>query len=71
MDAVGDTTSVVAISICHWTDGTLFDMQAIREKTLLVGAALVIDGTQSIGVLPFDVAGIKPDALICAGYKWL
>lgn len=69
--AIDDSTSVVAISICHWTDGTLFDMQAIREKTLLVGAALVIDGTQSIGVLPFDVKEIRPDALICASYKWL
>ena len=35
------------------------------------GAAFVVDGTQSVGALPFDVREIQPDALICAGYKWL
>ncbi len=32
---------------------------------------MVLDGTQSIGALPFNVADIRPDALIVAGYKWL
>jgi len=32
---------------------------------------LIIDGIQSIGTLPFSVKEIQPDALICAGYKWL
>jgi selenocysteine lyase/cysteine desulfurase len=36
-----------------------------------VGSLLVIDGTQSVGALPFDVEQIQPDALICGGYKWL
>lgn len=36
-----------------------------------MGALLVIDGTQSVGAYPFDVNEIDPDALICAGYKWL
>ena len=35
------------------------------------GAAFVIDGTQSIGALPFDVARIQPDLVVCAAYKWL
>jgi selenocysteine lyase/cysteine desulfurase len=36
-----------------------------------VGAALVVDATQSVGAMPFDVGEIQPDALIVAGYKWL
>jgi selenocysteine lyase/cysteine desulfurase len=36
-----------------------------------VGALLIVDGTQSVGAMPFDVQKIKPDALVCAGYKWL
>ena len=55
----------------HWADGTRFDLKAIRKRTLEVGALLVIDGTQSVGALPFDINDIQPDALICAGYKWL
>ena len=44
---------------------------AIRKKTKKVGALLIIDGTQSVGALPFNIKKINPDALICAGYKWL
>ena len=32
---------------------------------------LVVDGTQSVGAMPFDVAAVRPDALVCASYKWL
>ena len=36
-----------------------------------MGARFVIDGTQSVGALPFDVGHTRPDAVACAGYKWL
>jgi len=49
----------------------LFNLVEIRKRTKDVGAALIIDGTQSVGALPFDVQQIQPDALICGGYKWL
>ncbi|MGB3464646.1 MAG: aminotransferase class V-fold PLP-dependent enzyme [Cyclobacteriaceae bacterium] len=71
LEAIDEKTRLVAIGHVHWSDGTLFDLKAIREKTREVGALLVIDGTQSVGALPFDVAEIEPDALIVAGYKWL
>ena len=48
-----------------------FNLEQIRKRTRDVGALLIIDGTQSVGVLPFDVKKIQPDALVCAGYKWL
>ncbi|MGY8915516.1 MAG: aminotransferase class V-fold PLP-dependent enzyme, partial [Flavobacteriales bacterium] len=64
-------TALVAIAHVHWTDGTKFDLKAVREKTRTVGALLIIDGTQSIGALPFSVKELQPDALICGGYKWL
>jgi selenocysteine lyase/cysteine desulfurase len=31
----------------------------------------VVDGTQSVGALPFDVRRVRPDALIVASYKWM
>ncbi len=71
LNAITDTTAVVAMPHVHWTDGTLFDLKAIRAKTKLHNALLIIDGTQSVGALPFSVKEIQPDALICAGYKWL
>jgi selenocysteine lyase/cysteine desulfurase len=71
LSAITPATKVVALAHVHWADGTKFDLEAIRKRTREVGALLIIDGTQSVGALPFDVARIDPDALICAGYKWL
>ncbi len=71
LQAITENTAVVAMGHVHWADGTLFNLEAIREKCDTVGALMIIDGTQSVGALPFDVQKIRPDALICAGYKWL
>ena len=71
VSAIDERTKVVAIANVHWTDGTLFDLKAIRKKCDNTNSLLIIDGSQSIGALPFSVEEIKPDALICAGYKWL
>lgn len=71
LEAIDARTAIVALGHVHWTDGTKFDLEAIGTRAREMGAALVIDGTQSVGALPFDVAAIQPDALICATYKWL
>lgn len=71
MAAIDKNTVAVSIGQVHWADGTLFDLVGIRQATRKVGAALVIDGTQSVGAMPFDVQEIDPDALVCAGYKML
>lgn len=71
LDAIDKKTKMVALGHVHWADGTKFQLEQIRQRTRDVGALLVIDGTQSVGALPFDVKAIQPDALICGGYKWL
>jgi selenocysteine lyase/cysteine desulfurase len=71
LDAIDTNTRVVAMGNVHWADGTKFDLSEIRKRTKDVRSLLIIDGTQSIGALQFDVNKIQPDALICAGYKWL
>lgn len=71
LDTINPNTKMVAIGQIHWADGTLFNLKEIRKRTREAGALLVLDGTQSVGALPFDVQEIEPDALICAGYKWL
>jgi len=71
LKAICNKTAVVAMGVIHWADGTLFDLLAIREKTKLYNASLIIDGAQSIGALPFSVKELQPDAIITVGYKWL
>jgi selenocysteine lyase/cysteine desulfurase len=71
LDAIGPDTSVVALPHVHWTDGTIFDLESVGRRAREVGAALVVDGTQSIGAMPFSVEEVRPDLVVAAGYKWL
>jgi selenocysteine lyase/cysteine desulfurase len=71
LEAIGSDVSLVAVSAVHWTDGTVVDLTTVRAATSEVGAALVIDGIQSIGADPIDVATLQPDFLVGASYKWL
>ncbi len=71
LDAIDADTAAVALAPVHWTDGTRFDLAAIGERARAQGAALVIDGTQAVGAMPFDIREAGADALVCAAYKWL
>ena len=71
LDRIDGGTVAVAMGTVHWTDGTRFDLAAVRERTREVGAAMILDGTQTVGAVPLDVQALAPDALIVAAYKWL
>lgn len=71
LSAIDDRTAVAALPACHWIDGVRLDLRAIRSRLDQVGAALVLDLTQSLGVMPFDLAAVDPDFLVAACYKWL
>lgn len=71
LEALTPATAVAALPAVHWTDGTRFDLEAVGRRCREVGAALVVDGTQSVGAVPFDVGRVRPDALVTAAYKWL
>jgi len=63
--------ALVAVPHCHWTDGSWLDLARVGARAREVGAALAVDGTQSVGALPLDVGVVRPDFLVAAGYKWL
>lgn len=71
LDEIDERTAVVAVETCHWTDGGLLDLVRVGERARQAGAALLVDGTQSIGAMPFDISAVQPDFLITAVYKWL
>lgn len=71
LEKIGTNTTAVALGNVHWKDGTLYDLKLIREKTKQFDAALVIDGSQSVGALPLYIDEIAVDALVTVGYKWL
>src|SRR6267378_1300491 len=52
--------SLASISSVHWSDGGLLDMQKIRDALRRHGAALLVDATQSVGVVATDVKTLDP-----------
>ncbi|MEM8950159.1 MAG: aminotransferase class V-fold PLP-dependent enzyme [Pseudomonadota bacterium] len=71
LERLDDRVAVTALPHCHWTDGGIVDLEAIGERCRAVGSALVLDITQSIGALPFDIAKVQPDFMVAGGYKWM
>ena len=69
MSAIDDATVLVAAEPAHWTDGTLFDLDTIGRRCREVGAVLVVDATQTVGAMPFDVRQVQPDLLVAHSYK--
>ena len=69
--ALDERVAIVSVPNVHWTDGALVDLNTIAERTREVGAALVIDGSQSVGAMPISMAELRPDYLVTVGYKWL
>lgn len=70
LDAIDDDTAVVAIPNCHWTDGALVDLVRVGERVRAVGAAFIVDASQSLGAYPISVNEVQPDFLVSVGYKW-
>lgn len=69
LQAIDAKTVLVAMEPAHWTDGTLFDLEAIGTRCREVGAVFVIDATQVAGAMPLDWQRIRPDALVVHCYK--
>lgn len=71
LEAIDRDTALVVAPHTHWACGTMIDVEAIGRRCRSVGAALVLDTTQSCGALPLDLAAVDPDYLVATSYKWL
>ena len=71
LSQLDERVAITALPHCHWTDGGIIDLERIGEHCRAAGSALVLDITQSIGALPFDVRTIRPDIVVAGGYKWM
>lgn len=70
-EAIDERVGIVAVPQCHWTDGSKLDLERIGERVRRVGAALLVDASQSLGACEFDVQRVQPDFVVAVGYKWL
>ena len=60
-----------SFSTVHWSDSGAIDLARVAPALRARGAALVVDATQSVGVLPLDVGALDPDFVVFPTYKWL
>ncbi len=75
LNALTADVAIAALPHVQWTSGGRLDLVRIGEACRKLGAALVLDLTQSLGALPFSVRGlqdgVQPDFAVAASYKWL
>jgi selenocysteine lyase/cysteine desulfurase len=69
--AVNDKTVAVMVDQPSWFNGYLYNLKALSEVCHDHGAKLVVDGTQSIGSLAWEVDRWGVDFVACSTYKWL
>jgi kynureninase len=71
LDAIDDTTAVVACSHVLFRTSTILDAAAIVQRAHAVGAPVILDAYQSAGVVPLDVSALDVDFAVGGCLKWL
>ena len=71
LDVLDERVGIVSAPTVHWTDGARVDLPRIGDRAREVGAALVVDASQSLGAVPFPLDAARPDLVVAVGYKWL
>ena len=71
IEAIDERTSVVAVSSVQYATGTVVDISRLRQRTVQVGACLVVDATQAAGAMRVNASAWDADVVVASGYKWL
>jgi cysteine desulfurase / selenocysteine lyase len=51
--------------------GHTVDLAAVGRVCRRAGVTFVVNGSQAVGAVPMDLAGLPVDALVSCGFKWL
>jgi kynureninase len=71
VDAIDERTAIVPISHVYFRSAYLQDVAPIIEKAHKVGAKVLLDVYQSIGVVPFNVTDLNVDYCVGGSVKWV
>jgi kynureninase len=71
LEAIDDTTAVVAFSHVLFRTSYIMDAAAIIERAHDVGARVILDTYQSAGIIPVDVTALNADFAVGGCLKWL
>lgn len=68
---VDDRTAAISVSHVQYATGLVLDVSRLADLAHSHGALLLLDATQSAGMIPLDAAASGADAIFAGGYKWL
>jgi len=68
---IDERTALVATTHLFYTTGYIQDVRAIADAAHAKGAMCLIDGYQTCGCVPLDVAAMGCDAFVGGCLKWL
>jgi kynureninase len=71
VEAIDDTTAVVAFSHVLFRTSYIMDAAAIIRRAHEVGATVILDMYQSAGIIPVDVGALRADFAVGGCLKWL
>lgn len=71
LDAIDEQTAIVSISHAVYVSGALLDVTAICRRAHEVGAQVMVDVYQTLGVVPFDVNEWGADFVVGGSHKWM
>jgi len=70
-ERIDSRTALVATTHLFYTTGYLQDVRAIADAAHAAGALCLIDGYQTCGCVPLDVAAMDCDAFVGGCLKWV
>ena len=71
LDAIDETTAIVAFSHVLFRTSYIMDAAAVVARAHAVGASVIVDTYQSAGIIPVDVGGLGVDFAVGGCLKWL
>ena len=71
LNLIDHNTSVVVLSHVEYITGQKYNIPQFADAAHSVGALLMIDATQSMGMIPLNAKQSKADVIVASGYKWL
>ena len=70
IESLGERIAIATLECHHWSSAEFIDLEVVIPALRAVGARVVLDLTQTLGACPIDIARLKPDFMVAAGYKW-
>ena len=69
-----ELTPATRLFCCSWVfsfTGHTVDLAALGDVCRRAGVTFVVNGSQGVGAVPLQLAGLPVDALVSCGFKWL